>query len=33
MGQYHLGDKDVGEFVMLISMFRNCDMWVAQMRC
>lgn len=31
-GQYHLGDKDVEEFMVLISIFRNCDMGVAQIR-
>lgn len=31
-GRYHLGDKDVDEFMVLISVFRNCDMRVAQMR-
>jgi hypothetical protein len=29
--QYHLGDEDVGEFMVLFSMFRNCDVRVAQM--
>jgi len=30
-GQYHVGDKDVDEFMMLFSMFRNCDVRVVQM--
>jgi hypothetical protein len=29
--QYHLGDEDVDEFMVLFSMFRNCDVRVAQM--